>query len=81
MHLFSSKLNEFCSEMESTISDFRNSCDQASDMMRDESGQRAIRILMSLSEDLYCEIGKARELSQSVLKSAELIEDSDNLLS
>lgn len=80
MRRFSSCLDQFSSDLSFTVGDLLASCYDASDMMRDESGQQALYLLMSIAEDIKVQISAANRVAENLCISAKYVEDSDELL-
>lgn len=80
MRSFSTFLEYFCDETDFYSSDLRCNCSAAADLMKDKTGEEALSIIVALAEDITVQIYAAKELSQRLLKSAELVEESDECI-
>lgn len=80
MRSFSTFLEYFGDETDFYSSDLRCNCSTASDLMKDKTGEEALSIIAALAEDITVQIYAAKELSQRLLKSAELVEESDECI-
>ena len=80
MRSFSKYLEYFSDETDFYCSDLRCNCSAASDLMKDETGEQALSIIAGLAENIVVQIYAARELSERLLKSAELVEESDECI-
>ena len=80
MRQFAASLEQFSSDLSYTVGDLLASCYDASDMMRDDSGQQALYLLMDIAEDIKVQISAANRVAENLKISAKLVEDSDELL-
>ena len=80
MRQFAASLDRFCLSISSSAQDLLSSCFDASDMMRDDSGQQAIHALESLVKDIMGQIDVAERVAENLRYSAKLVEESEALL-
>jgi len=80
MRSFSTFLEYFSDETDFYSSDLRCNCSAAADLMKDKTGEEALSIIVALAEDITVQIYAAKELSQRLLKSSELVEESDECI-
>lgn len=78
---FAERLAQFEQDLGSIADHTAALCGDASGMMQDDSGQEALRLLTSVVEDLRAEATVALRLSENLIRSAQLMEDSETLLS
>lgn len=80
MRAFSTYLQYFSEEAMYYASDLRCNCSISEEHMQDESGQDALNIITNLAENILSEAYAARALSERLLMSAKLIEESDECI-
>ena len=77
---FSSQSCSIADEMEDVCSHLRQLLYAANDYMQDQSGQEALSIVAELVEETMAMADSMRCLAQRIKRSAELLEESDQLL-
>lgn len=80
MRSFSKFLEYFSEETDFYSSDLRCNCSAASELMKDETGEEALSIIVGLAEDIVVQVYAAKELAKGIIKSAELVEESDECI-
>ena len=80
MRSFARFLEYFGDETDFYSSDLRCNCSAASDLMRDQTSEEALSIIVGLAEDIIVQVYSARELAERLRKSAELVEQSDECI-
>lgn len=80
MRSFSQYLENFSEELNYYATDLICNCSISEEHMQDQSGQKALRIITELGENLIAESYAASALSKRILESAKLIEESDRCI-
>ena len=77
---FAESLSQFCQDIDSIADRVCARCGEASGMMRDDSGQEALRLLSAIAEDLRAEAVVAQRLAENLNLSAQFMEESETYL-
>lgn len=80
MKAFSSQAGYIADELDSVVSHLRQMLYQAEGHMKDESAQRALAIVEELVEETVVGVSIIRSTAEMIQKSADLLEQSDELL-
>lgn len=80
MRTFASESDNIANELESAAAHLKQLLYDAQEYMQDQSGQTAISIVEELIEETTVAVGFTRFLAEQMVKSAQLLEDSNTLL-
>ena len=80
MRTFKAEVYEISNETEDIASHLKKLLAQASDNMRDQTGQSAIAIVCELIEETVEATEALKSIADKILKSAEILEESDLIL-